>query len=90
MTDTREGEDGHQTGFPVEESDFDADPRVSFSKLDNMFILETDEGEYEWDTALKRWIPVVGSASLRDILSSVQLASLSPLSYLETTTCIRV
>jgi hypothetical protein len=79
MTDTREADEGHRTGFPVEESDFDADSRVSFSKLDNKFILETEEGEYEWDTALKRWIPVVGSASLRDIFSSVQLASPLPL-----------
>ena len=46
--------------FPQDPSEFDADPRISFSKLDNKFILETDEGqEYEYDDALKRWIPSV-------------------------------
>jgi HIV Tat-specific factor 1 len=51
------------SGFPQSPSAFDADDRVSFSKLDDKFILETEEGtEYEWDTALRRWIPVVGFA----------------------------
>ncbi|KAK2858372.1 hypothetical protein FQN49_004803 [Arthroderma sp. PD_2] len=43
--------------FPRPE-DFDTDPRVSFSKLDNKYILETDNGEeFTYDDALKRWIP---------------------------------
>ena len=64
MADTAESDEGLQpSGFPQSPSAFDADPRVSFSRLDDKFILETDEGtEYEWDTALKRWIPVVGFA----------------------------
>ena len=46
--------------FPKNPEEFDADPRVSFSKLDNKFILEADDGqEYEFDDALKRWVPVV-------------------------------
>ena len=46
--------------FPQDPSEFDADHRISFSKLDNKFILETDEGqEYGYDDALKRWIPSV-------------------------------
>ena len=58
-----DSDEGHQSGFPQSPSEFDTDPRVSFSKLDDKFILETDEGtEYEWDSALKRWIPVVGFA----------------------------
>ncbi len=61
MTDTERPSEGIQSGFPPSPSAFDADPRVSFSKLDDKFILETDEGnEFEWDTALRRWIPVVG------------------------------
>jgi hypothetical protein len=53
--------EGHPTGFPQSPSAFDGDSRVSFSRLDNKFILETDEGnEYEWDGDLKRWVPVVG------------------------------
>ena len=53
--------EGVQSGLPQDPSEFDADPRVSWSRVDEKFILETDEGnEFEWDTALKRWIPVVG------------------------------
>lgn len=49
-----------QSSFPQNPEDFDADPRISFSKLDNKFILELDdEHEYEYDDALKRWVPVV-------------------------------
>lgn len=64
MADEDLPEEGSRTGFPQSPSGFDADPRISFSKLDDKFILETDEGnEFEWDTALRRWIPVVGSAA---------------------------
>ncbi|OAL67144.1 nuclear mRNA splicing factor-associated protein [Trichophyton rubrum] len=45
--------------FP-QPDEFDSDPRVSFSKLDNKYILETDNGEeYTYDDALKRWIPSI-------------------------------
>ncbi|KAL4936638.1 hypothetical protein BDV06DRAFT_216522 [Aspergillus oleicola] len=48
------------SNFPQDPSDFDSDPRISFSKLDDKFILETDDGqEYSFDTILKRWIPTV-------------------------------
>ena len=51
-------------GFPADVDEFDADDRVSFSKTDGKWILETDEGtEYEWDNALKRWIQAVGCMS---------------------------
>lgn len=51
-----------RSSFPQTPEEFDSDPRVSFSKLDNKFILEVDdEHEYEYDDALKRWIPVVRS-----------------------------
>lgn len=46
--------------FPRDPEDFDRDPRISFSKLDNKFILETEDGqEFEYDTALKRWVQTV-------------------------------
>ncbi|PWY89790.1 putative nuclear mRNA splicing factor-associated protein [Aspergillus heteromorphus CBS 117.55] len=46
--------------FPQDPSEFDSDPRISYSKLDSKFILETEEGqEYVYDTILKRWIPTV-------------------------------
>jgi hypothetical protein len=53
---------GVRSGFPRSPSEFDDDPRISFSKLDEKYLLETDEGnEYEWDSALRRWVPVVGN-----------------------------
>ncbi len=34
---------------------------MSFSKLDGKWILEADDGgEFEYDAALRRWIPAVG------------------------------
>ena len=46
--------------FPQNPEEFDADSRVSFSKLANKFILEADNGEeFEFDDALERWVPVV-------------------------------
>ncbi|KAL8771144.1 MAG: hypothetical protein Q9209_003315 [Squamulea sp. 1 TL-2023] len=49
-----------RSSFPTNPEDFDADDRISFSKLDNKFILEADDGqEYEFDDALKRWVPAV-------------------------------
>ncbi|EED24151.1 nuclear mRNA splicing factor-associated protein, putative [Talaromyces stipitatus ATCC 10500] len=52
-------------GFPTDPADFDSDPRISFSKLDNKFILETEDGqEYEYDTALKRWVQTIDDALL--------------------------
>lgn len=48
------------SSFPQKPEEFDADPRVSFSKLSSKFILEADDGqEFEYDDALKRWVLVV-------------------------------
>lgn len=59
--DRSQSSDTSYSSFPKSPSEFDTDPRISFSKLDDKYILETDEGaEYEYDAALKRWIPVVG------------------------------
>ena len=52
--------DPASSSFPQNPEDFDADPRISFSKLSNKFILEADDGqEFEFDDALKRWVPAV-------------------------------
>lgn len=52
--------DAHSSSFPRNPEDFDADLRISFSKPDNKFILEADDGqEFEFDDALKRWVPAV-------------------------------
>lgn len=46
--------------FPANPEEFDADDRISFSKLENRFILEAENGqEYEYDNELKRWVEVV-------------------------------
>lgn len=52
--------------FPLSQEDIKADPRVSWSRLSNKWSLETDDGEeYEFDEALRRWIPVVRYAYYR-------------------------
>ena len=49
--------------LPADPATFDADDRVSFSKLSETFILEAEDGqEFEWERALKRWVPVVSTA----------------------------
>ena len=48
------------SSFPQNVEDFESDPRVSFWKLDNKYILETEDGqEYEYDEKLKRWVQAV-------------------------------
>jgi HIV Tat-specific factor 1 len=50
------------SGFPKSPSEFDSDPRISFSKLEDKWILETEEeAEYEYVSGLRRWVPVVGT-----------------------------
>jgi hypothetical protein len=51
--------------FPQDPAEFDSDPRISWSKLDEKFILETEDGqEFEYDTGLKRWVFKVLSHTL--------------------------
>ncbi|CZS95471.1 related to cold sensitive U2 snRNA supressor [Rhynchosporium agropyri] len=53
--------------FPTDPEDFDSDDRISFSKLDNKFVLVQPDGtEFEFDNAIKRWIPVVDEALLEE------------------------
>lgn len=68
-----DGGDGlDRAGFPQSPSAFDSDPRISFSKLDQKFILETEDGEeFEYDSGLKRWIPAVCSRVVRSGVGNV-------------------
>jgi hypothetical protein len=44
-------------GFPTDPAEFANDPRISFSKPDDTYILETEDGEeYLWNGSLKRWV----------------------------------
>lgn len=53
--------------FPTNVEEFDSDDRISFSKLDNKFLLVQDDGtEFEFDDAIKRWIPVLDEALLEE------------------------
>ncbi|CZS99103.1 hypothetical protein WAI453_008372 [Rhynchosporium graminicola] len=53
--------------FPTDPEDFDSDDRISFSKLDNKFVLVQPDGtEFEFDNAIKRWIPIVDEALLEE------------------------
>ncbi|CAG8955421.1 hypothetical protein HYFRA_00010285 [Hymenoscyphus fraxineus] len=61
--------------FPTDPSEFDSDDRISFSKLDNKFLLVVSDGtEYEFDDAIKRWIPVVDEALLEQQQKAYQVA----------------
>ena len=47
------------TTFPTDVQEFDADDRISFSKLDNKFIAVHDDGsEFEFDVDAKQWVPI--------------------------------
>lgn len=53
--------------FPTNPEEFDGDDRISFSKLDNKFVLVQDDGtEFEFDDALKRWVSTVDEALLEE------------------------
>ncbi|KAI0482773.1 hypothetical protein GGR56DRAFT_206714 [Xylariaceae sp. FL0804] len=57
--------------FPTDPQEFDADDRISFSRLDNKFVGVHDDGsEFEWDAQLKRWIPVMDE----ELMAQQQLA----------------
>ena len=46
--------------FPTDPAEFDSDHRISFSRLDNKFVAVQDDGtEFEFDSQLKRWIPIL-------------------------------
>lgn len=61
--------------FPTDPADFDSDTRISFSKLDSKFLLVQDDGtEYEFDEAIKRWIPVVDEALLEEQQKAYKVA----------------
>ena len=53
--------------FPTNVDEFDQDERISFSRLDNKYIAVQDDGtEYEFDNALKRWIPIIDEALIEE------------------------
>jgi hypothetical protein len=63
----RQEQDYGGSVFPTNPEEFDADERISFSKLDNKFVLVQEDGsEFEFDDAIKRWIPVVDEALLEE------------------------
>lgn len=65
MTDLSEYKPQGASSFPLNPEEFDADERISFAKLDRKFILvQSDGSEFEFDDALKRWIPILDEALL--------------------------
>ncbi|TVY48180.1 Splicing factor U2AF-associated protein [Lachnellula occidentalis] len=63
----RQPEEVQASNFPTNPEEFDSDDRISFSKLDNKFLLVQDDGtEFEFDDAIKRWIPVLDEALLEE------------------------
>ncbi|EEQ85173.1 nuclear mRNA splicing factor-associated protein [Blastomyces dermatitidis ER-3] len=54
-----------RASFPQTPDEFDDDYRISYSKLDKKYHLEAEDGsEWEYDDALKRWVPLVDDALL--------------------------
>ncbi|KAM3071317.1 hypothetical protein ACMFMG_008908 [Clarireedia jacksonii] len=59
--------DGAAVPFPTNPEEFDSDDRISFSKLDQKFVLVQDDGtEFEFDDAIKRWVPILDEALLEE------------------------
>ncbi|KAF7860659.1 hypothetical protein EAF04_008178 [Stromatinia cepivora] len=59
--------EGAAAPFPTNPEEFDSDDRISFSKLDQKYLLVQDDGtEFEFDDAIKRWIPVLDEALLEE------------------------
>ncbi|ATZ55185.1 Erg2 [Botrytis cinerea B05.10] len=59
--------EGATAPFPTNPEEFDSDDRISFSKLDQKYLLVQDDGtEFEFDDAIKRWIPVLDEALLEE------------------------
>jgi HIV Tat-specific factor 1 len=55
------------SSFTTNPEHFDSDDRISFSEVNNKFILELDDGtEFEFDDAIKRWIPVLDEALMEE------------------------
>ncbi|KAG0135358.1 hypothetical protein HOY82DRAFT_589829 [Tuber indicum] len=51
---------GGGSSFPTTREEFEADPRVSWSRLTGKWSLEADDGtEFEYDEGIKRWVPVL-------------------------------
>lgn len=67
--------DNLHTVFPKTLDQFQTDPRVSWSKLDNKWVLEDDKGdEWEFDETHERWIPSVRAhTSTSNIIHGMEL-----------------
>ncbi|EKD12141.1 uncharacterized protein L3040_003347 [Drepanopeziza brunnea f. sp. 'multigermtubi'] len=67
MEQSQEGPEAAAAPFPSNPEEFDSDERISFSKLDNKFLLvQADGAEFEFDDALRKWRPVVDEALLEE------------------------
>jgi len=63
------------SSFPTNVEEFDSDDRISFSTLDNKFLLvQADGTEFEFDRAIKRWIPVLDEALLEEQQRAYQVS----------------
>ncbi|TAQ88512.1 hypothetical protein B7494_g3150 [Chlorociboria aeruginascens] len=63
----RQGSEGIVAQFPTNSEDFDSDDRISFSKVDKKFLLVQEDGtEFEFDDAMKRWLPILDEALLEE------------------------
>lgn len=63
------------SSFPSDPQTFDADERISYSTLDKKFLLVDINGdEYEFDDALKRWVPILDEELLAQQQAAYKVA----------------
>ncbi|KAI9728622.1 MAG: hypothetical protein M1828_002728 [Chrysothrix sp. TS-e1954] len=68
-----------RAAFPQLPEDFEADPRVSYSKLDNKWILEEEDGsEWEFEESRNKWVPSLDEAALEQQRQAYNVQGVDP------------
>ncbi|KAJ9663803.1 hypothetical protein H2201_005524 [Coniosporium apollinis] len=67
-----------RTAFPQTPEDFESDSRVSYSKLEQKWLLEDDDGsEWEFNEALAKWVPATDEALLEQQRAAYAVAGVN-------------
>lgn len=75
--DTTRDQEATASVFPTNPEEFDSDDRISFSKLDNKFLLVQEDGsEFEFDDGIKRWVSVLDEALLEQQQQAYMVAGI--------------
>lgn len=67
-----------RTAFPQTPEDFESDSRVSYSKLEQKWLLEDDDGsEWEFNESLAKWVPATDEALLEQQRAAYAVAGVN-------------